>query len=341
MMALADGSIHLNHGITRVKRQSRTKPWRKIPAAGLWISAFLTIVLTWALEPATGQELEPRSYSASPVDSNFAVGAASNSTGTVPLDPSLPLSDVRPAINIVTFSFTHTFRLGSRTANWAVSVPYLGGHVSAVAFGEPQTFSRFGFADFRGRVGINLLGRALTPAEFARRKPGTSLGLTLTVIAPTGTYDRAQLINTGSNRWTIKPEVGLEQPMGKWFADVSAGQWIFGENTGYFGGQTLHQAPLDIFQFHTGYIFRQDQWLALDANYYSGGATSVGGAPAIDSLANSRYGFTFSQPVGSGLSAKASWSRWLSGRFGQRYSTVAVALQYLWFDHPAAGPGAH
>ncbi len=324
-----------------VKRPFHAKLFRKILAAGLCLSAVVTIAFLWAPEPAMGQELEPRSYSAAPVDSNFAVGAASNSTGTVPLDPSLPLSDVRPSINIVTFSFTHTFRLGSRTANWAVSVPYLGGHVSAVAAGQPQAFSRFGFADFRGRFGVNLLGQALSPTEFARRKPATTLGITLTVIAPTGTYERTQLINTGSNRWTIKPEAGLEQPIGKWFADVSAGRWIFGENTGYVGGQTLHQAPLDIFQFHIGYTFRQNQWLALDANYYSGGATSVNGTAAIDSLANSRYGLTFSQPVGSTLSAKASWSRWLSGRFGQRYSTVAVALQYLWFDRPTGGVVQH
>jgi hypothetical protein len=324
-----------------VEHRLRTKLCRKILALGLWLGALATIVLVWKPEPATSQELEPRSYSAAPVDSNFAVGAASNSTGKVPLDPSLPLSDVRPAIDIVTFSFTHTFRLGGRTASWAVSVPYLGGHVSAVASGQPQSFSRFGFADFRGRFGVSLLGQALTATEFARRRPSTTLGVSLTVIAPTGTYDRTQLINTGSNRWTIKPEVGLEQPLGKWFADLSAGRWIFGDNTGYFGGQVLRQAPLDIFQFHTGYTFRQSQWLALDANYYSGGATSVNGATAIDSLANSRYGLTFSQPVGPGLSAKASWSRWLSGRFSQRFSTVAVALQYLWFDRPAVGVVRH
>jgi len=278
------------------------------------------------------QELEPRSYSASPVDSNFAVGAASNSTGTVPLDPSLPLSDVRPAINMATLSFTHTFRLGSRTANWAVSLPYLGGHVSAVYYGQPAVISRFGFADFRARFGVNLVGQAMTPAEFARRKPSTTLGISVTAIVPTGTYDRTQLLNPGSNRWTFKPEIGFEQPLGKWFADLSAGAWFFGENTDYLDGQVLRQAPLDIFQFHAGYTFRQNQWLAFDANYYSGGATSVNGAASINSLDNSRYGLTLSQPMGSGLSAKVSWSRWLSGRFGQKYTTVAVALQYLWFD---------
>jgi hypothetical protein len=192
--------------------------------------------------------------------------------------------------------------------------------------------SLHGFADFRARFGVNLLGRALTPTEFAHRNATTTLGVSLTIIAPTGTYNRTQLINIGSNRWTFKPEIGLEQPMGKWFADLSAGVWEFGENTDYFGGQTLRQAPLGIFQFHIGYNFRQGQWLAANANYYSGGATSVNGTAPINSLANSRYGVTFSQPMGAGLSAKVSWSHWLSGRYGQNFSTAAVALQYLWFD---------
>lgn len=303
-----------------------------ILVVGALLSAPVMLVFVGNASPAMSQELEPRSYSASPIDSNFAVGVLSNSTGTVPLDPSLPLSDVRPAINTAILSFTDTFRLGQRTANWAVSVPYLGGHVSAVFSGQPQAFSRYGFADFRARFGVNLLGRALTPTEFARRKPSTTLGISMTVIMPTGTYDRTQLINPGSNRWTFKPEIGLEQPMGKWFTDLSAGLWVFGENTDYLGGQVLRQAPLDIFQFHTGYTFRQNQWLAVDANYYSGGATSTNGSTAINSLANSRYGVTFSQPLGSNLSTKVSWSRWLSGRFGQKFSTIAAALQYLWFN---------
>jgi hypothetical protein len=305
---------------------------RRTLSSALWLSVIVQFLLMENAKPAMAQELEPRSYSASPIDSNFAVGAVSNSTGTVPLDPSLPLSDVRPAINTAVLSFTHTFRLRNRTANWAFSVPYIGGHVSAVVDNQAEALSRYGFADFRARFGINLLGPALTPAEFARRRPSTTLGVSVTVIMPTGTYDRTQLVNIGSNRWTFKPEIGLEQPMGKWFADVSAGVWVFGDNTDYVGGRVLRQAPLDIFQVHAGYVFRQNQWIAIDANYYARGATSVNGATSINSLDNSRFGLTFSQPVGSGLSAKLSWSRWLSGRFGQKFSTVAAALQYLWFD---------
>ncbi len=314
-----------------VQRPLRATPPQSGPV-GLLLSVLLIFAFLRAATPAMSQELEPRSYSASPIDTNFAVGVWSRSTGTVPVDPSLPLSDVRPAITTRSLSFSHAFRLGERTASWAVLVPYVGAHATASVFGQPQVFALHGFADFRARFGVNLLGRALTPAEFARRKPSTTLGTSLTVIAPTGTYNRTQLINTGSNRWTLKPEIGLEQPMGKWFTDFSAGLWVFGENSDYFDGKRLRQAPLGIFQFHVGYNFRQNQWLAVDANYYSGGATSVNGATPINSLANSRYGAAFSQPIGASLSAKFSWSHWLSGRYGQNFSTASVALQYLWFN---------
>ena len=66
--------------------------------------------------------------------------------------PTLPLSDVRPSINTVTLSLTHTFRLGNRTANWAIALPYLGGRISATAAGQSETLSRVGFADFRARL---------------------------------------------------------------------------------------------------------------------------------------------------------------------------------------------
>ncbi len=294
--------------------------------------AFIALALLGFAAPASSQELEPRSYSPTPVDSNFLVGTVSNSTGTVPLDSTQPLSDVRPAINAAALSFTHTFRFAGRTASWALVLPYAGGHVTAALLGQPIAIARYGFADVRARLGVSLLGKPLTPAEFARRTPATTLGASVTVTAPTGTYDSSQFLNVGSNRWTIKPEIGAEQPMGKWFADASAGVWIFGNNANYFRGKTLRQSPLAIFQLHAGYNFRPGQWLALDANRYAGGATSANGGEGIDALSNSRYGLSFSQPMGAGVSAKVSWSHWLDGQYGQRFTTIAAALQYLWFN---------
>lgn len=244
----------------------------------------------------------------------------------------LGVSDVKASVTTAAVGFQHTFALVGHTASWGIKMPYLGANISGAVYGQFQQASRYGFPDLQARFGIELLGRALTPSEFARHTPSTTLGMSLTVSAPTGTYDPAHLINVGSNRWAFKPEVGFEQPMGKWFADLSGGAWIFGANTNYLEGGVLRQAPLAIFQFHAGCNFRAGQWLALDANYYSGGSTSVNGATAINELANSRYGLTFSQPFGSRFSTKLSWSRWLSGHYGQSFSTATLTLQYRWFD---------
>ena len=64
------------------------------------------------------------------------------------LDPSLPLSDVRPAIATASLSYTHTFRLGQRTASWAVVVPYLGAHITAAVYGRSLATARYGFPTF-------------------------------------------------------------------------------------------------------------------------------------------------------------------------------------------------
>jgi len=267
-----------------------------------------------------------------PVGTNFAIGTYSVSSGAVSLDPSLPLSDVNATVDISGVGFSHSFALAGHTATWAVAVPYVGAHISAAVYGQQQSGSRYGFSDLRARFSMLLSGHALTPAEFARRKPSTTFGVSLSVSTPTGTYDPTHLINIGSNRYAFTPEIGMEHPMGKWFVDFAAALSLFTNNTNYYGGKALTQAALANYQFHTGYNFHPGQWLAFDANYYAGGSTSINGARPINPLANSRYGLTYAQPVGRGYSAKLSWSHWLSGQYGQNFSTVSLALQYRWFD---------
>jgi hypothetical protein len=106
--------------------------------------------------PVMAQELEPRVYSASPIDTNFVVGTYTHSTGTVALDPTLPLSNVRPAVDTAALSFFHTFPLAGHTATWAVAIPYVAANVTGTIYGRTQATTRNGFPDTRFRFAVNL-----------------------------------------------------------------------------------------------------------------------------------------------------------------------------------------
>jgi hypothetical protein len=298
------------------------------------VVALIVIAVCSDASRARAQDLEPRAYSASPIGTNFVLLGYSYSKGDVDVDPSLPISNVVATINVVKLGFSHTFDLGGHMASYALQLPYAQASASGQVYEQSKQIFRSGLANFTARLAVNFIGcPALTPAQFARRKPTTVVGASLTIMTRSGSYDPTHLINIGTNRWAFRPEVGVEQPIGKWFVDGAVGVWFFTQNPDFFGGHTFNQNPLSDFQAHVGYNFRPGFWLAADANYYTGGATFVNGATSNIAFANSRYGVTFAYPLNEGLAAKLAYSSWLSGTFGNRYHTLGLALQYRWFDH--------
>lgn len=282
---------------------------------------------------ACGQDLEPRAYSASPVGTNFLAANFSRLSGQVLTDPALPITDVQSTIDLQTFGFARTFALAGRSASVAVLVPFTQADVRGNVFEEAREAHRSGKADARLRFGLNLIGApAMTPQQFARRVPAAALGASLSIVAPTGQYLPTQLINIGANRWAFKPEIGLSQPFGKWFGEVSAGVWLFTDNNEFFRGQRRSQEPLSVLQLHAGYNFRPGLWLAANFGRYAGGATKLNGIENRDRQENSRYGLTLSVPFASGWSGKLSWSKGWTTRAGGDFKAVAVTLQYRWFD---------
>ena len=72
------------------------------------IAAFICI---FGAGLARAQDMEPRSYSASPIDTNFLIGSYQRTTGDVALDADLPISDVKAAINTGILAYNRTFDL--------------------------------------------------------------------------------------------------------------------------------------------------------------------------------------------------------------------------------------
>ena len=293
--------------------------------------AFLVVILAAAACPVRAQEMEPRAYVPAPVGLNFASATISQSTGGIAVDPSVPLDDVEATINAVTLGYLRTFGMLGRTASVGVGVPYAWGDVSGEVFEDRRSVRRSGLADTRVRLAVNVLGGpALGPAEYAAQPHTAGVGVSLTVAIPTGEYESDQLVNLGSNRWSVKPEIGLYLPLGAWSFELAGGAWFFTDNDDFFGGMHKEQDPVTSLQGHVSYTFRRNLWVAGDLTYFSGGRTTVDGERKADLQESTRAGLTASWPLGEQCSVKLAWSKGLTTRIGADFTTYGVTLQRAW-----------
>jgi hypothetical protein len=293
------------------------------------------LALGLGVAPAGGQELTPRLYAPAPTGGNIVSLSYGRSTGEVLFDPSLPFDDVNAAINSGSFLYGRTFSFLGRSANVGLALPYVWGEIDGYIEGEYARATRSGLADLRAQMTVNLLGGpALSPREFASLRPDTVVGLSLVVAAPTGQYDPSKLISIGSNRWSVRPQVGVSKTLGPWYLELYGGVWFFGDNTSFYGGFRREQDPLGTFQAHVGYTFKPRLWLAGDATFYTGGQTTLAGTRKADTQSNSRVGVTLAVPLGRRSALKVSWATGFTTRIGASFDTLGVALQTVWFGKP-------
>ena len=281
---------------------------------------------------ASAQQLEPRAYAPSPVGVSILGAPYAYQWGSVITDPSLPVQNVDAKVDAVAAFYNRTFSFFGRSASALVAMPWVWAKVSGDVGEERRSISRSGQGDLQLRLASNILGGpALTPQEFAREAPSTTLGASLTVLMPTGQYDPSKLINIGTHRWAFKPELGLAHPIGKWTLEAYVGGWFFTVNDDFFGGHRRAQDPILAVQAHVIYTFLPGLWLSLDGTWYSGGQTIVDGVAGFDRQQNSRIGATAAVPIGHGHMLKLAWAKGASVRVGQDFSAVGLTYQYRWF----------
>jgi len=292
------------------------------------------LIATLFVSPAaTAQDLEPRAYSPSPIGTTFVIVTATRSSGGVFTDPSAPITDVDATVGILGLGVGHTFGIAGRQALLLGALPVTWGEASGQVGEGRREVSRRGLADPRIRLSVILKGSpALTPAEFARAPRRTILGASLTVGPPLGQYDREKLVNLGSHRWSLKPEIGMSLPRGRWTFDAYAGVWFFTDNDEYYPGSSLRrQDPIFTLQGHVSYTFARRAWAAVNGTWYSGGQTQLNGTRKADLQRNTRLGVTYSQPIGPYQSLKFAYSAGATTRVGAAFRTITAAWQIVFF----------
>lgn len=295
-----------------------------------WVAPSLIAGLLLAGLRAGAQELEPRAYANLPTGLNFGAVGYAYSEGGLSTDPALPVEDAELEIHTAVFAYVRSLDLGGMSGKFDVVVPYA--HLSGTGklAGVPQSRRVSGLVDPRFRLSVNFHGApALTLKEYAKHRSDFVVGGSLSVTPPLGQYDADRFINLGSNRWSIKPDVGFSKKAGPFTFDMTLGVMFVTDNDEYVW-QTLQQAPIGSTQANLSYDFGRGIWAAVGATYFMGGRTTVDGVRKDTEISNSRVGVTVSFPINRRYSVKFNASSGIVTRIGSSFTTVSTALQYRW-----------
>jgi hypothetical protein len=297
------------------------------------------VVAACPLQALRAQDLAPRAYVITPVHSNAITITWSFYDGGVDFNGTVPIANAKGTYYVPIFSYYHSLIFFGRSANITASLPYAVGNFQGEVLGQSSSIYRSGMLDSSFRFSVNMMGGpAMQPKEWAKWKQNRLLGLSLKVVAPTGQYSGTKLINWGSNRWAFKPELGYSERWGHWVLDGYAGAWFYTANPAFYAGPVTKrqsEAPIGYLEGHLSYDVKPRLWLSLDANFWSGGITSLSG---IRNLAtkqtSSRIGGTASFPISKHQSIKFSYSDGIYISFGGNYQSVSAAWQYSWLGRP-------
>ena len=304
-----------------------------IAAMHKWlILVCLPLALLCSPRCACAQFTEAHNYDNTPVGVNQLELAYAHVRANASLDTSLVVEGATFNLNQGSISYTRYSGLFHRLGWVQATVPIAGldGSVSGTLVHGSVT----GTGDSSYTLATLLKGGpALSAEQFENYKPTTSLGVSLSMTAPTGLYRSDKVLNLGSDRWSFKPEISLSHPFGseqKWQLDAYGNVYFFTDNTSYHRTEILRQEPLPGIEGHMSYSFTDNIWASVDTRYSFRGATLVNG----QNEDNSQQNFILGSEVNVSLSRKNSlvfeFGKALVHHNGPASTGFAVKYTYAW-----------
>jgi len=277
-----------------------------------------------------GQALEPRSYANTPVGINFVLLGYGHTDGDVSFDESSPIMDAKLHVDAGLAAYARSLDLWGLSGKFLAVVPFAEASGRATVVGKEFERNVFGLADPLLRMSVNFFGApAVSLADFPSYHQDLILGASLQVTVPLGQYNSSKLLNVGTNRWSVKPELGLSKAWGPLTLEVIPGITFFTTNHDFFGGKTLEQDPIYSVQGHLIYEVSPVFWTALNTTYYTGGRTTVNGEQGPEP-ANARIGMTFALSMTRYQSIKLYGSTGVYNHTDTNFWVIGIAWQYRW-----------
>jgi hypothetical protein len=286
---------------------------------------------------ALSQELVPRRWSHLPTGKNFAGAAYAFTKADISIDPALRLEDVEMERHTIVLSYIRTFELLEKSVRIDFKIPFQEARWTGLLDGTPASARRSGMADPVVRLAVNLFGGPpLEGKEFAKYRATieqeTIVGLGLAVHLPLGQYYEDKLLNLGSNRFTIRPQLGVVHQRGNWTAELTGSIWFFTDNDSFFNGHLLEQDPMYALQGHLIYNFNRRLWASLSGGLGYGAETTVDHVAQDDKERNVAWALStgYSLTRQFGLKFAYVGIRDRSDLTGTDSDTLILGASYFW-----------
>jgi Putative MetA-pathway of phenol degradation len=298
-----------------------------------WLfSCCLALALVDVPYHASAQFSDPRTYENTPVGINQLEVSYAYVHANASIDTSLIVAGATFNLNQGIIDYTRYFGLLHRLMWVEVGVPVAG--LSGSISGTNIHGSTTGAGDSSYELAMLLKGGpALGVAQFENYKPTTTLGVSLTVTAPTGLYHPNKILNLGSDRWSFKPEIALSHPFGpehKWEFDAYANSYFYTDNTSYHGREILQQQPLPGVEGHISYSFNDSLWASLDTRYSLRGTTLVNSVDQNNAQQNLILGTEINVSINSRNSLVFEFAKALVHQNGPDLVGFSVKYDYTW-----------
>lgn len=291
------------------------------------------LLLMLATAPLLAEADNARDWQNVPIDLNMVFGYYNKIDTNTPIDTSLPLDGLSLNADLYLLRYARSFGIDGRNSAIQIIQPYADVEAS---FDDSRFFSgtkhNGGMGDIQVVFAHNFFGGpALTVEEFSSHQPGTFMTGALWLTAPTGDYDKDRIINIGSNRWVVKPEIGFGHPLGPTWLEINTWVSLFGDNDDYQGNSKLEQRPLYAIEGHYSYTVNPALWVSLDGTWSKGGETQVDGTDQDNEQENTLLGASMGFMLSPQLGGLIAYSDTVSEQTGSPdVNTWTLRMQYVW-----------
>lgn len=267
----------------------------------------LTMVM---MNTVSAQDLEPRRWTPLPAGATILGMGYGHISGEVGFDPVLEIEDAKVKRDFFILNYTQYFSLEGQLMRFDALVPFQKVQWDGILSKEPASDQRTGMGDPLLRLSINLMDAttlASKKSDDPQKTINTVLGAAIAVNVPFGEYYKEKLLNLGSNRYTIRPQIGVVHTRGPWSYELTGSIFYFTDNDNFYYVNKLKQKPFYAVQAHIIRVFSPGVWGSLSAGYGKGGASKINSESIDDEREGIISGLSFGIPIAPDQGLKFSY----------------------------------